>query len=137
MTPWRWRNCTLVRTSSDLTYYADLKQLCKQVAKELNALTIIAPYFNHNKRRLINSCRPSIWNFCSRQSRHFINKHEKWALRTIYNNHDSSFSEFLEMSNKSTIHIKNIKIRMSSYKFLSDISHPIMNNIFQKKAITL
>ena len=55
----------------------------------------------------------------------------------MYNNYDSSFSEFLEMSNESTIHIKNIKIRMSSYKFLNDISHPIMNNIFLKKAITL
>ena len=44
------------------------------------------------------------------------------------------FSEFLEMSNESTIHIGNIKVPMTEiYKFLNDISPPIMNGIFQKE----
>ena len=38
------------------------------------------------------------------------------------------------MSNESTIHIRNIKILMTEiYKFLNDLSPPIMNDIFQKQ----
>ena len=55
------------------------------------------------------------------------------ALRIKYNDYDSSFSELLEMSNESTIHLKNIKVLMTEvYKFLNDLSPPIMNGIFQK-----
>ena len=38
------------------------------------------------------------------------------------------------MSNKSAIHIKNIKVLMTEiYKILNDLSPPIMNDIFQKQ----
>ena len=38
------------------------------------------------------------------------------------------------MSNESTIHIKIKKILMTEiYKFLNDLSPPIMNDIFQKQ----
>ena len=38
------------------------------------------------------------------------------------------------MSNKSAIHLKNIKVLMTEvYKFLNDISPPTMNYIFQKQ----
>ena len=38
------------------------------------------------------------------------------------------------MSNESTIHIKNSKVLMTEiYKFLNDLSPPVMNEIFQKQ----
>ena len=83
---------------------------------------------------------PLIWTFCSRQSNHLINKLQKRALRVTYNDSDSSFSELLEICYESTIHIKNIKALMTEiYKFLNDLSPPVMNDIFQKqkKIITL
>ena len=44
------------------------------------------------------------------------------------------FSELLEMSNESAIHIKNIKVLMTEInKFLNDLSPPIMTDIFQKQ----
>ena len=64
-----------------LTFYNHLKSFCKRIANELNALTRIAPYPNHNKIRLIyNSFFKDslaitlIWTFCSRRSNHLINK---------------------------------------------------------------
>ena len=69
---------------------------------------------------------PLIWTFCSRQSNHLISKLQKLALRIIYNDYDSSFSELLETSNESTIHIKNLNFLMSEiYKFLNDLSPPL------------
>ena len=77
---------------------------------------------------------PLIWTFCSRQSNHVINKLQERALRIIYNDYDSSFSELLEMSDESKIHIKNINgLVVEIYKFLNDILPSIMNNIFQKQ----
>ena len=100
-------------------------------ASKLNAMTRIAPYLNHNQRRLIYSSfftgqlsyYPLIWTFCPRQSYHLINKLQERALRVTYNDYDLSFSELLETSNESTIHIKNITILMTEiYKFLNDVS---------------
>ena len=124
---------------SSLIFHSHLRQLCKKVANKLNALTRIAPYLSYNQRRLIYnsffpgqlSYCPLIWSFCSRQSNHLINKRQEWALRVTYNDCNSSFSELLEMSNESTIHIKSIKVFMTEiYKFLNDLSLPIMNDIF-------
>ena len=109
---------------------------------QLYALTRIDPYLNYNQTQLIYSsfftgqlsfC-PLIWTFCSRQSNHLINKFQEQALRVKYNDYDSRFSEPLEISNESTTHIKNIKVLMTEiYKFLNDLSPPIMNGIFQKQ----
>ena len=71
---------------------------------------------------------------CYRQSNHLLNKLQERALQVTYNHYDSSFSELLEMSNESTIHIQNIKVLMTEiYKFLNDLSPPIMSDIFQKQ----
>ena len=68
------------------------------------------------------------------KSNHLINKLQERALRAIYNDYGSSFSELLEVSNKSTIHIKNMKVLMTEiHTFLNDLSPPIMNDIFQKQ----
>ena len=125
-----------------MIFYSHLKQLFKKVTNQLNPLTRIVSYLSYNQRRLTYSsffteqlsyC-PLIWTFCSKQSNHLINKLQKRALRATYSNYDSSFSEFLEMSNESVIFIKNIKVLMTEIsKFLNDISPPIMNDIFLKQ----
>ena len=53
-------------------------------------------------------------------------------MRIAYNNFNSSFSEVLEMTNESTIHIRNLKFLLTEvYKFLNGLSPPIMNEVFQ------
>ena len=107
-----------ITTDSGLSFYAHLKESCKKVANKLNALTRIALYLSYNQRRLfyksffigqLNYC-PLIWTFSSCQSNHLINKTHERALRVTCNDYESNFSDLLEMSNESTIHIKNIKV---------------------------
>ena len=109
-----------------LTFYNNLKNLCKKIPNKLNALTRIAPYLNHNQIGLIYnsffkgqlSYCSLIWTFCSRRSNHLINKLQERALRIAYNDFNSSFSELLEMANESTIHTRNLKFLLSEvYKF--------------------
>ena len=99
-----------------------------------------SPYLNHNQTRLIYnsffkgqlSYCTLIWTFCSRSSNHLISKLQERALRIAYNDFNSSFSEFLEMANESTIHIRNLKILLTEVnKFLNGLSPPIMNEVFQ------
>ena len=63
-----------------------------------------------------------------------LNKFPDRVLRAKYNDYDSSFPELLEMSNESTVCIKNIQVLMTEiYKFLNDLSPSIMNDIFQNQ----
>ena len=114
-----------------LTFYNQLKNLCKKIANKLNALTRIGRYLNHNQLRLIYnsffkgqlSYCPLIWIFCSRRSNHVTNKLQERALRIAYNDFNSTFSELLEMANESTIHIGNLTFLLTEvYTFLNGLS---------------
>ena len=114
-------------TDSRLTFYSHINQLCKNVASKLNALTRIDLYFSHNQNGQLYYC-PLMWTFCSRQWNQFISQLQERALRLIYNGYDQGFSELLEMSNETTIHIKNTTVLITErYTFLNDLSPPIMN----------
>ena len=53
-------------------------------------------------------------------------------MRIGYNDFNSSFSEVLEMTNESTIHVRNLKFLLAElYKFLNGLSPRIMNEVFQ------
>ena len=130
-----------ITIDSHLNFYSHLKQLCKKVVNKLNALTRIASHLDQDQKKLIYnsfftgqlSYCPLIWTYCSRQSNHLINRLQERALRITYNDYDSSFPELFEMSNESTVHIRNIKVLMTEiYKFLNDLSPPIMSDIFEK-----
>lgn len=62
---------------SDENIYSHLKQLCKEIANKLNALTRITPYFDKKHRELFGNSSfkgklsycSLIWNFCSVLSR--------------------------------------------------------------------
>ena len=105
-----------------------------------NALTRVAPYLDYNQTKLIYnsffkgqlSYCPLIWLFCSRRSNHLINQLQERALRIIHKDYNSSFSELLEMTNETTLHIRNLKSLVTEiYKFLNGLSPPIMNEVFQ------
>ena len=110
------------------------------MANKLNAFTRVAPYLDYNQTKLIYnsffkgqlSYCPLIWTFCSRRSNRLINQLQERALRIIHKDYNSSFSELLEVTNKTTIHIRNLKFLVTEiYKFLNGLSPPIMNEVFQ------
>ena len=133
----------ILRTMIDtnLNLYNHLKQLCNEVANNLNILTRIIPYLDKKQIKLLYnsffkerlSYCPEIWTFCFRRSNNLIHKLQERALRVVYNNYDSSFNNLFEMEKENIIHIKNIHLLMTKiYKFLNDLSPPIMRKIFKK-----
>ena len=110
------------------------------MAKKLNALTRVAPYLHYNETKLIYnsffkgqlSYCPLIWTFCFRRSNHLIKQLQERVLRIIHIDHNSSFSEIVEISNEIAIHIRNLKFLVTEiYKLLNGLSPPIMNEVFQ------
>ena len=72
--------------------------------------------------------------FYSPTSSRKINKIHERALRLIFNDYSSEFSELLFISNDVSIHQRCIYILMTEvYKYLNGLSPDIMNEIFLLK----
>ena len=78
---------------------------------------------------------PLIWMCHSRSNNRKINMLLERFLRIIYNNQQSSFTEFVNKDNSVAIHIRNIqRFAIEMFRFYNGLLPPLMNNIFKLKA---
>ena len=78
---------------------------------------------------------PLIWMCHSRNNNRKINMLLERFLRIIYNNQQSSFTEFVNKDNSVSIHIRNIqRFAIEMFRFYNGLLPPLMNNIFKLKA---
>ena len=78
---------------------------------------------------------PLIWMCHSRSNNRKINILLERFLRIIYNNQQSSFTEFVNKDNSVSIHIRNIqRFAIEMFRFYNGLLPPLMNNIFKLKA---
>ena len=78
---------------------------------------------------------PLIWVCHSRSNNRKINMLLERFLRIIYNNQQSSFTEFVNKDNSVSIHIRNIqRFAIEMFRFYNGLLPPLMNNIFKLKA---
>ena len=74
--------------------------------------------------------------FCSRKSSSLVHSLNKRALRIIYDDHNSSYSELLVSKNELTILQQNINVLMKEIqKFENDLSPPLIDEMFQVNII--
>ena len=77
---------------------------------------------------------PLIWMFHSRKLNNVINRIHERALRIVYKDHNSTFQELLNKDDSVSIHHRNLqKLVIEMYKVKNNLSHSIMNNIFEKR----
>ena len=78
------------------------------------------PYFRMFHSRILNSR---------------VNKLHERALRMVYQDYVSSFTELLEKDNLTTIHSRNIQLLVTElFKVKNGLSPPFMNEIFAENA---
>ena len=76
-----------------------------------------------------------VWMFHSRKLNSRINKLHERALRIVYQDYASSFTELLEKNNSATIHNRNIQLLVTElFKVKNGFSPPFMNKIFVENA---
>ena len=93
--------------------------------------------FNSTIKSQFSYC-PLVWMFCSRRSNSLVNNVHERALRIIYDDHNSSYSELLMTKNESTIHQQNITILTKEiYKFENDLSPPLIGDMFHVRKTTI
>ena len=112
---------------------------CAKASNKLYALARISPYMDQRKLRTLmrafitsqfQYC-PLIWVFHSRQLNKKINKIQERALRIIYKDAESTYSELLEKDCAVTIHAKNLQLLMTEmYKTRNDLNPSFMQEIF-------
>ena len=78
---------------------------------------------------------PLIWMCHSRSNNRKINMLLERFLRIIYNNQQSSFTEFVNKDNSVSIHIRNIqRFAIEMFRFYNGLLPPLMNNKIKLKA---
>ena len=77
---------------------------------------------------------PLVWMFHSRGLNNHINKIHEKALRLVYRDNKSTFSELLDKDNSVPIHTRNLRaLAIEVYKSINDLSPVTKNLQFTKK----
>ena len=72
-----------------------------------------------------------VWIFHSRKLNSRVNKLHERALRIVFQDYASSFTELLEKDSSTTIHNRNIQLLATElFKVKNGLSPPFMNEIF-------
>ena len=134
-----------ITIDNKLTFQQHVSKMCKKTSQKIHALSRISKFMDSNKLKLImrtfienefNYC-PLTWMFHNRTLNNKINKLHERALRLVYNNETSNFSELLSMDHAFTIHERNLqKLATLMYKVKNNISPVIVSNIFNTQEIS-
>ena len=125
-----------INLNNRLGFDTHVANICNRVSKKLHALARISQYMSIHKRRMtmkafiaseFGYC-PLVWMFHSRKLNSRVNKLHERALRIVYQDYASSFTELLEKDNSTTIHNKNIQF------LATELSQPFMNEMFVENA---
>ena len=129
-----------VTIDNKLRFEEHVEDLCKRASQKVNALSRLASYMNFDQRKLILnsfitshfSYCPLVWMFHSRRLNNKINSIHERALRIIYQDYQSTFSELLAKDNSRTVHQRNLqKLVTELFKVKIGVAPDIMKEIFQ------
>ena len=129
-----------VQIESKLNFENHTKSLCSKASPKLGALHRFSNSLDTQKKNILFnsiirsqfSYCPFAWMFWSRGSNSLVNSFHEKAVRIIYDNHNSSYSELLMTKNGRTIHQQNINVFMKEiWNFENDLSPLIIGDMFQ------
>ena len=117
--------------------------ICNRVSKKLHALARISQFMNIHKRRMTMKAFLAsefgyctlVWMFHSRKLNSRINKLHERALRIVYQDYVSSFTELLEKDKSTIIRNRNMQLLATElFKVKNGLSPAFMNEIFVENA---
>ena len=131
-----------VTIDNKLSFNVHISNLCKKAGQKLHALARISRYMNRNqKRNIMNAFIFSqfgycnlIWMFHNRSLNNKINRIHERALRIVYSDYSSTFSELIEKDKSVTIHEKNLRVlAIELYKVVNRLSPKLLDEVFPMK----
>ena len=116
--------------------------LCKTVSLKITAITRFFLYITVNQRRTLLKAYfmshfvycPLVWMNHSRSLNKRINTIHERALRLVYNDFTSSFTELLKKYNSVAIHLKNLQnLAIEMFKVKHNLAPEMMTEVFRLK----
>ena len=127
---------------SRLTFTDHVSSCCNKAARQLNALSRISKYLDLNCRKLIfrsfvlsnfTYC-PIFWHFCGKQNNSKVEKIQERALRILYDDYDSEYTELLAESRTTTmLHVRFKCIILEVFISMQGINPACIQNMFEIK----
>ena len=133
-----------IRFNSNFRFDDYVASLCKKASQKPNVLTRIAQYMNLAQRRSIMKafiCSqfvycPLVWMFYSRKINNRRYSLQESALRVVYRDYNSTFSELLSKDKSVTIHKRNLQMLAAEiFKTKNELNSKIMEEIFKFKNV--
>ena len=128
-----------IKIDNKLTFGPHVSDICSKVSQKLHALSRVGHLmsFEHRKyifnafiRSQFGYC-PLVWMFHSRKLNQRINRLHERALRIVYQDNKSPFSELLTKDGSYTTHERNIQtLAIELYKVWHGIAPKIMEKVF-------
>ena len=90
-----------------------VSSMCKQAAKQLNALKRIGHLLDQSSRlKIVRTyimsnfiyC-PPVWHFCSKSNLSKLERMQERALRFVYRDYKSSYEELLDQAKLQSLHL--------------------------------
>ena len=135
-----WVKLLGVKIDNKLNFDLHINDLCKKSSSQLNAIIRLSPFLNfHAKQILIQSfiyanfnyC-PLVWHFSSSISISKVESIQKRALRFLYKDYESDYSELLARAGKTPMNVYRLRTLCTEvYKSINHLSPSYMANIFQ------
>ena len=132
-----------INLNNRMGFDTHVANICNRVSRKLHALAIISQFMNIHKQRMtmkafiaseFDYC-PLLWMFHSRKLNSRINKFHERALRIVYQDYVSSFTELLKKDKSTTIHNRNIQLLATElFKVKNGLSPAFMNEMFVENA---
>ena len=128
-----------VTVDSNLNFDTHISNICKKSAKYLRAISRVSKYLTTECRQyLYNAFVVSnfhycniVWHFCGTGNTFKIEKINRRALRIIFNDHRSSYSELLDKAAQPNLHTSRIhSIAVETFKSLKELNPPFLHNVF-------
>ena len=127
-----------------MTFNKHVKQACKAANNKSKSLARLRYKLNQSQKlslcnSYVMSCFgycPIVWMFCGKSANEIINRIQRKALRSIYNDYNSNYETLLNKGNHITIHETNKRSLLTEvFKCLNNENPSILSNIFIKKNI--
>ena len=133
-----------VTIDDKLCFSQHISVCCKKAARQLNALARISKHLNINSRRAIynsfimsnfNYC-PLVWHFCGQVNNQKLEKIQERALRILFADYNSSYTELLGRAGTTTLLIQRLPlIALTVFKSLHGLNLPCLNDMFTPKQV--
>ena len=131
-----------VTMDDKLCFSQHISVCCKKAARQLNALAQISKHLNINSRRAIynsfimsnfNYC-PLVRHFCGQVNNQKLEKIHERALRILFADYNSSYTQLLGRAGTTTLIIQRLRlIALTVFKSLHGLNPPCLNDMFTPK----